>query len=74
VQLGRTRKIQSFSEDAIRNLKRSERPDGSGDLVFARQTRVDHDGDNYTVEIKFVGIPQVRSVENIINGAFKSRK
>jgi hypothetical protein len=71
VETGKSRKVQSYGQGDIGNLERTERPDGSGDLAFAKQHYKDSDGDQRTRDIKFVGIAQVRSVENIIREVFK---
>jgi hypothetical protein len=71
VETGKSRKVQSYGEGDVGNLERTEQPDGSGDLSFAKQYYKDSDGNQRTRDIKFVGIAQVRSVENIIREVFK---
>jgi hypothetical protein len=46
--------------------ERRELPDGSGDLLIARRQEKDSDGHPRTVEVKLVGIPQVREVERLL--------
>jgi hypothetical protein len=71
IETGKSRKVQSYGEGDVGSLERTERPDGSGDLAFAKHYSKDSDGDQRTRDIKFVGIAQVRSVENIIRDVFK---
>ncbi|MBV9863955.1 MAG: hypothetical protein JO316_01245 [Abitibacteriaceae bacterium] len=71
IETGKSRKVQSYGEGDIGNLERTEQPDGSGDLTFAKQHYKDGDGDLRTRDIKLVGIAQVRTVENIIREVFK---
>ena len=70
IETGKSRKVQSFAEGDVGNLERIEKADGSGDLSFAKQHYKDSDGDQCTRDIKFVGIAQVRSVENVIRDVF----
>jgi hypothetical protein len=72
IETGKTRKVQSYGKDDVGNLERVERTDGSGDLAFATQHYKDSDGDERTRDIKFIGIAQVRSVENIVREVFKA--
>jgi hypothetical protein len=64
---GRTRNVQSFDASDIKDVERRERPDGSGDIVFARRTSYSRDSDGHgrqsTTEIGFFGVPNVRDVE-----------
>lgn len=66
VRNGRTRKVQSYGSADIGNVERTERPDGSGDLAFARRSYRDSDGQQRSQATQFVGIPNVRSVEKLL--------
>ncbi len=81
---GRTLTVDSYSRDDIGQIRRSERPDGSGDLTFA-STRMPYGygsgynsaygnngyGANASNMGKFVGIPDVRAAERIVRRTFK---
>ena len=72
VETGKSRKVQSYEKGEVGNLERIERPDGSGDLAFAKRHYKDSDGDDRTRNIKLIGILQVRVVENIVREVFKA--
>jgi hypothetical protein len=69
VQCWRGRKVTSYYPTDLGPLERRERPDGSGDLSFARITTKDSDGDPKVVPVKFSGIPAVRQVEELLRRA-----
>jgi hypothetical protein len=73
VQAGRSRTVQSYSQGDIGDIVRTEGPDKSGDLTFAQKEYRDSDGDRRTTLIQFVGIPEVRSVENLVRDVFKKQ-
>lgn len=60
------RKVRSFEPAALQALERTEHPDGSGDLIFARQAWRDSDGDRRTSQVGFTGVSRVREVEEVI--------
>lgn len=68
VRVGRSRKVQTFGPDDIGDVERIERPDGSGDLSFARRHYHDSDGNSKSRATQLVGIPEVRvrSVEKLL--------
>jgi len=70
VQQGKTRRIESYGRSELGNIARVERPDKSGDLMFAQKHYKDSDGDQQTKDIKFVGIPQVQQVETLLRETF----
>lgn len=63
---GKSRRVQSFLPADIGLLERSEKQDGSGDLIFSRKTSSDGDGGRTTQSIGFMGIPDARRVEQIV--------
>ena len=71
---GPFRSVKSFYNEDIGSLERRERPDGTGDLVFARNTWRDSDGDRRSSETAFTGIRDVRAVEQLVYRTFKSEK
>ena len=68
---GNTKKVNSYDETQIGNIERVERADGSGDLTFAKEFQKDSEGSNRSTDVKFVGIPDVRSVEDLVRKTFK---
>jgi hypothetical protein len=58
--------IRSFSPDRLTDLRRKQRPDGSGDLVFERQVSRDSDGDRQTTDHGFLAVANVKSVEDMV--------
>lgn len=70
VTAGRERKVASYRAADQCEAERQEQPDGSGDLLFARQQEKDNEGGYRTVDVKFVGIPRVREVERLLRQLF----
>ncbi|MGB4342661.1 MAG: hypothetical protein WBJ03_03520 [Moraxellaceae bacterium] len=60
---GRSITVESWSASQLEKIVRTERPDGSGDLVFATEVWRDSDGDRRTRQKGFMGIADVRMVE-----------
>jgi hypothetical protein len=60
--------VQSWRYEDMDELQRVERADGSGDLFFATRTRTGQRGVSYRTRIGFLGIPDVRSVEQLLQG------
>jgi len=57
--------VRTFLPGQLGEMVRTQRKDGSGDLVFDREYRHGKNG-TQTVRIGFLGIPDVRQVEAII--------
>lgn len=53
--------VRSFTPEALRDVRRTERPDGSGDLLF---TATDAPG---TAPVGFLNVPDVRLAEAAVN-------
>ena len=60
-------KVKSFQPSQLKNIERHQKADGSGDLIFANEVRYDSDGDRITNKIGFMGIKDVKQVEDLIN-------
>ena len=73
IEGGNTRRVESYTAQDIGILKRKERADGSGDLAFAQAT-LESSESIRIVDIEFVAIPQVRSVEAILRNTFKKEQ
>lgn len=56
-------KYRSFFPEQIQFVERKERGDGSGNLIFARETYSNSRGENNTKELGFFSIPNVKTVE-----------
>jgi hypothetical protein len=69
IEKGKSRTVYSYGSQNLGSIKRTERADGSGNLTFA-QKPYESDGRTYAVDISFVGIPQVRSVETLLKDTF----
>lgn len=68
---GKRRKLELYRPTDLCETVRDELVDGSGDLLFARRQEKDSDGDLRTVDVKFVGVPQVRAVERLLRQLFE---
>jgi hypothetical protein len=69
----RSKKIEVALPQDMGNLNITERPDGTGDLVFSQEKYTTSKG-NRIRPIGFWGIPQVRNVEQIMEDTFISKK
>ena len=58
--------VRSFGPDRLTDLRRTQRPDGSGDLVFERKLSYDTDGDRRSTDIGFFAVPEVKMVEDLV--------
>lgn len=58
--------VHSFQPERLTSITRTQRPDGSGDLVFEQFTTHHHSG-HTTTRRGFIGIDNVREVEDLIN-------
>lgn len=67
---GRRGKLECYRPADLCPAERRELPDGSGDLLIARRQEKDSDGHPRTVDVKLVGIPQVREVERLLRQHF----
>jgi hypothetical protein len=60
------RMVRSFTSNDVEEVVRVERPDGSGSVYFAIRTTTSSRGFTRRARIGFVGIPEVRRVEQLI--------
>jgi hypothetical protein len=67
---GNSLNVQSYSELDVSKMERTERPNGTGDIVIAKKQAKESDGDIRSIDVKFLGIPDVRSVETLIKSTF----
>jgi hypothetical protein len=67
----RSRRVESFEPDSQGNLERTERRDGSGDIILRRAITTAWRGplsyrSNMTPAVGFFGVPEVRRVEDAL--------
>lgn len=69
-----SRSIKSYTAQDIGNIERNERSNGTGDILFARNTTYNSNAGRSanTSSIGFYGIPDARSVEKLIVDTFKT--
>lgn len=58
--------IRSFGPERLRDLRRIQRSDASGDLVFERTHHHDSDGGRCTTDHGFLAIPDVKAIEDLV--------
>ena len=63
-----TTNIRSFRGEQLGDLRRKERDDGFGDLIFDRKVSHDSDGRSQYTDIGFLAIPDVKAVEELVRG------
>lgn len=63
IEGGSETKVKSYTARDMGNIERTERGDGSGDIVFGRERRTGAKGRTYFEPIGFFGVRDVRMVE-----------
>ena len=63
---GRSPTIRSLEPARLTDLRRTQLPDGSGDLVFGQDWSRDSDGDRHSTNVGFLGIREVKAVEELV--------
>lgn len=58
--------VEAYEAPGFDQLERTEGASGEGDLYFARERYRDRDGDARSRRIGFIGIPEVRRVEELL--------
>ena len=58
--------IRSFDSTRLRDLRRKQRANGTGDLIFERRLSLDADGDRQTTDHGFLAIANVKEVEGMV--------
>ena len=56
--------IRSFFPDDLRDLHRTERSDGSGDVIIGTTTKRDSDGDVHSTPYGFLGVENAKATED----------
>lgn len=63
--------VRSFAPEKLGDLQRTQQPDGSGDLVFTQDSRRSAKGRDYTVDVGFLAIPDVKAAEERVRALAK---
>lgn len=71
--LGRSTTVRSFEPARLGDIRRVQRPDGSGDLVFERTYSIDRRGGRHTTDHGFLAIENVKNVEGLIQQLVRSK-
>jgi hypothetical protein len=58
--------VRSFEPEKLMDLRRDQREDGSGDLVFGQDVKVGSKGREYTVDYGFIAVPNAREAEEYV--------
>lgn len=58
--------IRSFEPDRLKDIRRVQKPDGTGDLIFERTWASDGDGGKQSTDHGFLAISDVRNIEGMI--------
>jgi len=67
-------RVETYGQSDMINVVRTERRDGSGDLTFAKKPGRDSEGHSRMGDVKFVGIPEVRTVERLLRDLSANRE
>ena len=75
----RSRSVESFEPVSLGNIERTERRDGSGDIILRRGIATAWQGPfsyrgNFTAAVGFFGVPEVRRVEEALGNLAASGK
>jgi hypothetical protein len=62
---GRTR-VESYAPAQLQSITREQNNDGSGDIIFMSRTWSDNDCNQRSTRIGFLGVPDVKAVEEYI--------
>lgn len=65
-------KYRSYYPDQMQFVERQENSDGSGNLIFSRNTYRDSQGSSRTKEEGFYAIPNVKTVERHLENLFRN--
>lgn len=58
--------VRSFRAEQLQEIRRVQLGDGSGDLILDQKITTDGEGSRRTTEIGFLGIPDVKAVETLL--------
>lgn len=66
--------VRSFRADQLREIRRVQLADGSGDLIFDQKTTTGSEGSRRTTDLGFMGIPDVKAVEALLQSIQRKAK
>ncbi|HEX2851649.1 MAG TPA: hypothetical protein VHO24_00320 [Opitutaceae bacterium] len=66
--------VRSFRADQLREIRRVQLADGSGDLILDQKFTTDSEGSRRTAETGFLGIPDVTAVEALLQAIQRKTK
>ena len=58
--------MRSFEPDRITDFRRTQYPDGSGDLIFTRDWRPSNNGHSTGRNVGFLAVRDVKHVEDLV--------
>jgi hypothetical protein len=58
--------VRSYPPDALREIYRKERKDGTGDVVISRRAWRDSDGDRHSEELGFLRVENPKEIEDML--------
>jgi len=61
-----SKQTRSFGPDRLTDLRRKQRSDGSGDLIFETEHSFNREGDRHSTDHGFLAISDVKAVENLV--------
>ncbi|KNY26494.1 hypothetical protein [Pseudobacteroides cellulosolvens] len=64
---GRKIKVKSFFPNQVANIERYQNKNGTGNIIFSSEVIYNSDGERSTNQVGFIGIKDVKKVEDIIN-------
>lgn len=70
IEAKRTKSVSSYYDVRAADIKRTERPNGTGSLVFNQEEYKDSDGDKQIRKVEFKDIADVRGVEQLVLQTF----
>ena len=64
--------ITSFLPQQLSEIRRVQKSDGSGDVILGRRTSIDDQGSRTMTDVGFLGIPDVKGVEQILLSLYRT--
>ena len=64
--------IRSFGPDRLDDIRRRQRRDGSGDLIFEKEISYDSEQHRHSTDIGFIGIADVKQVEDLVRDVLRA--
>lgn len=71
ITTGKSKTVKSYTNEDIGAIEKKEKPDGSGDITFAKESYQDSKGNTRLNSVSFIGVSNVREVERYLVETFK---